>query len=155
VSRTGRRNSILMGLMVCACLAGPVTAAQANDNTIRATINQWGPTIVKDEAAVEQGLKGYPHGKVKPLVKALNHEVGDLHKLQHELRRESASSAKGRKGKKDVTKGLGLIATAYGALRKDVQQAHGGPVPVAKVNASVSTDKKGRALLKKGLKLLS
>ncbi len=155
MSRTVRRNSIWLGLVMCACLAGPVAVAQANDNTLRATINQWGPKIVKDETAVENGLAGYPHGKVKPLVRALNHEVSDLHRLKHKLHSESASSGRGRKGKNDITKGLGLIATAYGALSTDVQQAHGGPVSAAKVNAAISTDKKGRAKLKKGLALLS
>jgi hypothetical protein len=155
VSRTVRRYSILTGLAICVGLAGPIAAAEASDNTIRGTIGSWGPTIVKDETAVEKGLNGYPHGKVKPLVKALNHEVSDLHKLQKKLHAEHASTSKGRKGKNDITKGLGLIATAYGALSKDVQQAHGAPVPVAQVNSAVSTDKKGRAQLKKGLGLLS
>ena len=67
---------------------------------------------------------------------------------------ESASSAAGSKGKKDIVKGLTLIANAYGALRHDVQVANGGPVPASKVNAAVSTDKKGRKKLLAGLKLL-
>lgn len=153
MSRTVRRYSFLTGLAICIGLAGPIAAAQASDNTIRGTISDWGPTIKKDETAVEKGLNGYP--KVKPLVKALNHEVSDLHRLQKKLRGERASTSKGRKGKNDVTKGLSLIASSYAALSKDVKQANGAPLPVAEVNAAVSTDKKGRAKLKKGLKLLS
>jgi hypothetical protein len=80
--------------------------------------------------------------------------VTDLHALKSRLSKESPSSAKGAKAKTDIIKGLGLIATAYSALRHDVQVAHGGPVPSAKVNTAVRTDRKGRAKLLAGLKLL-
>lgn len=153
--RAIRRCSVLSGLALCAVLVGPVALAQASDNTLRATLNHYAPKIVKDENAVKNGLVGYPQGKVKPLVRALGREVSDLHALQHKLTRESASSARGRKAKNDIVKGLSLIASAYSALRKDVQAAHGGAVPKSKVNAAVHTDKKGRSKLLAGLKLLS
>ena len=152
--RSVRRFSLLSGVALCAILGGPIAVAQASDNTLRATINSFAPKIVKDENAVKKGLAGYPHGKVKPLVRALNHEVGDLHSLKRKLSHEHASSAAGRKAKTDIVKGLGLIASAYGALRKDVQAANGGPVPAAQVNAAVNTDKKGRKKYLAGLKLL-
>ena len=152
--RAIRRCSVLLGVALCAVLGGPLAVAQASDSSLRATLNSYAPKIVKDENAVKNGLVGYPQGRVRPLVRALNHEVADLHALKTKLAGESASSAKGRMAKADIVKGLGLIATAYGALRKDVQDAHGGPVPRAKVNAAVATDKKGRRQLLAGLHLL-
>lgn len=149
------RRLVLSGLVTCAVLAGPIAAAQASDNDLRTTLNAYAPKIVKDESAVKKGLKEYPQGKSKPLVQALSHEVADLHALNKALKHESASSAKGKKGKKDIVKGLGLIASAYGALRSDVQAAHGGAVPASEVNAAVATDKKGRTKLLAGLRLLS
>jgi hypothetical protein len=121
---------------------------------MRMTLNNYAPKIASDESAVKSGLQGYSKGKVKPLTRALKHEVTDLHALKSMLAHESPSSAKGAKAKTDIVKGLGLIATAYSALRKDVQAAHGGPVPAAKVDAAVRTDKKGRTKLLAGLKLL-
>lgn len=153
--RAIRRCSVLSGVALCAVLVGPVAVAQASDNTLRSTLNTYAPRIQKDENAVKNGLVGYPQGKVRPLVRALNHEVGDLHALRNKLSHESGSSAKGRKAKTDIVKGLSLIANAYGALRKAVQAAHGGPVPTAKVNAAVATDKKGRKKLLAGLHLLA
>ena len=150
-----RRCSVLTGVALCAVLGGGVGVAQASDNTLRATLNAAAPKIVKDENAVKNGLIGYPQGKVRPLVRALNHEVADLHALQKKLANEQASSAKGRKAKTDIVKGLSLIASAYGALRKDVQAAHGGPVPKSKVNAAIATDRKGRSKLLAGLHLLA
>lgn len=150
-----RRISVLSGVALCAVLIGPVAVAQASDNTLRATLNNYAPKISKDENAVKNGLIGYPQGKVRPLVRALNHEVGDLHALRNKLKNESASSAVGRKGKTDIVKGLSLIAKAYGALRTAVQAAHGGPVPKSAVNAAVATDKKGRQKLLAGLHLLA
>ena len=152
--RSVRRFSLLSGVALCAMLAGPVAGAQASDNTIRATLNNFAPKIVKDENAVRNGLTQYPKGKSKPLIKALGHEVGDLHSLKSKLAHESASSAAGAKGKADIVKGLGLIAKAYSTLRGDVLAVHGGPVAKAKVNAAVNTDKKGRSKLLAGLHLL-
>ncbi len=149
------RSMVLSGLALGALLVGGVGVAQASDNTLRATLNAFAPKISKDENGVRNGLIGYPQGKVRPLVRALNHEVGDLHSLKRKLSHEKASSAKGRKARNDIVKGLSLIASAYGALRKDVQAAHGGPVPKAQVNAAIATDKKGRKKLLAGLHLLS
>jgi hypothetical protein len=149
-----RRYLLSSGVALCALLAGPIAGAQGSDSTIISTLNHWGPTIVKDENAVARGLTAYTHHKVKPLVRALNHEVGDLHTLRHLLRGESASSAKGRKAKADIVKGLGLIAAAYGALAKDAKASHGHGVPADKLQAAVNTDKKGRADLQRGIKLL-
>jgi len=150
-----RRCSVLSGVALCALLIGGVGVAQASDNTLRSTLNAFAPKIVKDENAVKNGLIGYPKGKVRPLVRALNHEVTDLHALRKKLNHESASSAKGKKAKSDIIAGLSLIAAAYGALRKDVQVAQGGPVPVSKVNSAVKTDQKGRGKLLTGLHLLA
>jgi hypothetical protein len=149
-----RRCSVLTGVALCAVLIGGVGVAQASDNTLRATLNAYAPKIARDENAVKNGLIGYPKGKVKPLVRALNHEVADLHALQKKLATEHASSARGKKAKTDIVKGLSLIASAYTALRKDIQAAHGGPVPKSKVNAAVATDQKGRKKLLAGLNLL-
>jgi hypothetical protein len=154
VPRAIRRCSVLTGVALCAVLGGGVGIAQASDNTLRATLNTYAPKISKDENAVKNGLIGYPKGKPKPLVRALNHEVGDLHKLRSKLKHEKASSARGKKAKTDIVKGLGLIANAYGALRTAVQAAHGGPVAKSKVNAAIATDKKGRKKLLAGLHLL-
>ena len=150
-----RRCSVLSGVALCALLIGGVGIAQASDNTLRTTLNNYAPKIVKDENAVKNGLLGYPKGKVRPLVRALTHEVTDLHALRKTLNHEAASSAQGKKAKADIVAGLSLIAAAYSSLRRDVQVAHGGPVPVSKVNSAVKTDQKGRGKLLAGLHLLA
>ena len=155
MSRSIRRRLVAPAAVVFAALAGPVAIAQASDSDLRATLNAYSPKIVKDENAVKKGLNEYPKGKSKPLVRALGHEVSDLHTLKKTLTHESASSSTGVKAKKDIVKGLGLIATAYSALRGDIQAAHGGAVPAMQVNKAVATDKKGRTKLLAGLKLLS
>ena len=150
-----RRCSVLTGVALCAVLGGGVGVAQASDNTMRATLNAAAPKIVRDENAVGNGLKGYPQGKIRPLVRALNHEVADLRALQRKLSKEQASSARGKKAKTDIVKGLSLIASAYGALAKDIRIAQGGPVPKSQVDAAIATDRKGRSKLKAGLNLLA
>jgi hypothetical protein len=151
-----RRRSVLSGAVLCAVLLGGVGVAQASDNTLRATLNVYGPKITADENAVKNGVDvQYPNGHWRPLARALKHEVGDLRTLKTKLAHESASSARGRKAKPLIVKGLGLIANAYEALRQDVLAVHGGPVPKSKVDAAIATDKKGRKKLHAGLHLLA
>jgi hypothetical protein len=145
---------VLSGVTLCAVLVGPIAAAQASNNTLRATLNSYSAKIVKDENAVKNGLAGYPQGKVKPLIHALTTEIRDLHALRTKLADDSASSAEGATAKSEIVKGLGLIANAYGALRHDVRLAHGGAVPRDQVAAAVATDQKGRTKLLAGLNLL-
>jgi hypothetical protein len=121
---------------------------------MRATLNHYAPRIVRDEHAVKSGLIAYPQGKVRPLVSALKREVGDLRGLKFRLAQESPSSAGGALARTKIVTGLGLIAKAYAALRRDVMAAHGGPVPTSKVNAAVRIDRRGRKKLLAGLKLL-
>lgn len=154
MTRGVRRFSLLSVVVLCAVLGGAIAVAQASDNTITQTLNSFSPKIVNDENAVRNGLKVYPQGKAAPLMHALQHEVGDLHALKSQLSHESASSASGAKARTDIIKGLGLIASAYEALREDILAVHGGPVPAAQVAAAVNTDKEGRKNLQAGLKLL-
>jgi hypothetical protein len=145
---------LLSGLALSAILGGPIAVAQASDNSIKATLNSFGPKIVRDENAVKSGLQGYPQGKVRPLTRALKREVGDLHALKSQLSHESASSPAGVTAKTDIIKGLTLIASAYATLRQDVFAVHGGPVPSAEVIAAQNTDNQGRKKFLAGLKLL-
>jgi hypothetical protein len=147
-----RRFSLVSAVALCAIVGGPIAVAQASDNTLRQTINSFGPKISKDENAVKNGLNGYP--KVRPLTRALKQEVGDLQSFKRKLSHEHASSSAGRTAKTDIVKGLGLIASAYGALRTDVLAANGAPVPAAQRNSVLNTDKKGIKKYKAGFKLL-
>ena len=157
------------GVLTCHLYASPVytitiaapqpppqqpTPPITNDNSLRATLNSFGPKIAKDENAIKKGLQEYPQGQLSPLTRALQHEVADLDALKSQLSHESASSAAGAKAKTEIIKGLGLIASGYAALRKNVLAAHGGPVPAAKVNAAVNSVKEGRKKYLAGLKLL-
>lgn len=152
--RPVRRRLVLTAMAACVVLAGPVAVAQASDTKIIGTLNVYGPKIKHDELAIQAGINAYRKGKVRPLIRALNHEVGDLHALNKKLKHERASSGRGRKAKKDLVRGFGLIAAAYTALRQDVQAAHGGSVPVAEVKAAQHTRNRGHAKVVAGLKLL-
>ena len=154
--RSVRRRSVLLATATCADLGGgPVAVAHADDNALRTTLNNYAPKIVKDENAIKKGLAGYPKGRVRPLARALKHEVGDLLALGSKLSQESPSSPAGAQAKTDIIHGLGLIALSYSALRQDLLAVHGGPVPASQVTAAVGLDKQGRRYLLAGLKLLA
>jgi hypothetical protein len=157
MNRRLRRSPVLSAIAVCAILAGPVAAVQASDSSVRATIDAYNGRIAKDEARIVTTAAIYNKThRPMPLVTALNHEVGDLRALQGKLAHESATTTRGRNGKNDVVKGLGLIATGYTALAKDVRAAGAQrPVSAAQVSAARSADRKGHNLVVAGLKLLS
>jgi hypothetical protein len=139
--------------MLFGVIGGIVTAARADDNDLRGTLTTDVPNIVKDERTLKDALPEYAHGRAKPLVRALNHEVADLDALRLHLRRESASSARGAKAKSLVVKGLGLMASAYTRLREDVQAAHDGPILLAEVKVAVTMRTRGRTKLLAGARL--
>jgi hypothetical protein len=142
VPRGVRRLTLLSGVALCAVLGGPIAVAQASDNTIKQTLNHYGPIIKREEAAVKSGIDGYP-GSSARLVRALGHEVATLHAMKRKLTSESASTAQGTTGRSDIIKGVTLVIKAYSALRHDVKVANGGPVPASKVNPIVKTATKG------------
>ena len=139
-----RRFSVLSCVTLFGVVGGIVTVARANDNDVRGTLTKDVPNIIKDEQTLKHALPKYAHGQAKPLVRALNREVADLDTMRSQLKRESASSARGAKAKSLVINGLGLIASAYTRLHKDVQAAHDGPVPAAEVKVAVSMRTRGR-----------
>jgi len=151
-----RRGPLLSAIATGAILAGPVAGAQASDSTIRSTIDAYNARIAKDEARILKAAATYDKTRQStPLITALDHEVGDLRALKSRLARESGSSARGRKGKQDVVRGLGLIATGYSALAKDVHAASASkPITNGELNAARSADRKGHDLVVAGLKLL-
>jgi hypothetical protein len=137
-----------------AVFACPIGVAHASDDTMRGTLNHYAPKIVRDEHAVNKGGKEYSLGQIGALPRALKHEVRDLRALKATLAGESPSSAAGALAKTKMVTGLGLIARAYSAFRRDLLAANGGLVPDSKFNAAVRTDTKGRRQFLAGLKLL-
>ena len=154
--RSVRYWLIPAAIACCGALAGPVAVAQASDATIANTFATANTKLNNDEGKVASAINAYKStGRAAPVVKALRHEVGDIRTLNQKIKSESASSATGRTAKADITNGLSMIGNAYATLATDIQKARAGnPVPKSTVNATVNSDKKGRAKVIKGLKLL-
>jgi hypothetical protein len=154
--RFARRWSIVAAIAACCALAGPIAAARASDARIAATFAAASRHLNADEAAVAKAVKRYRRsGRVRPVIAVLRHEVRDIRAVRRAINRQSASTRKGRRGKADVISGLSLIASAYAALATDIQKAHAGhPVPASRLRVTVARDRRGRAKLLAGLRLL-
>jgi outer membrane murein-binding lipoprotein Lpp len=154
----GSRRSrwFVVAIGSCCALAGPVSTAQASNASIVNTFRAGNARLTRDENKSSKALNTYiHHHRARPVIAALRHEVRDIRALDRTIKRESASSAKGRRGKADVTLGLTLIANAYSQLANEIKAAHSGhPVSRARIDKTVATDRKGRAKLIKGLRLL-
>lgn len=156
MSPSSLRVTLLSSLVLCAAAVGPVAAAHASDASLRSTVASYNSKLIKDEGKVLEGVAQYDKNHASgPMVKAMKHEVADLHSLARKLSAQSPSTTKGAKAKSEITKGLNLVARAYSLLVKDVQGAHGKPVAAAKVLKAVNAAKKGRSSLQAGAKLLA
>jgi hypothetical protein len=137
-------------------LSWPVAVAQASNASIVATFNAANGHLNRDEASIRKAVAAYKRDKRPgPVIAALRHEVRDIRNLNRAIKHESASTAKGRRGKADITKGLTLIANSYATLANEIHQAHSGhPVPPSAVAATQQTANRGRTKLIAGLRLL-
>lgn len=151
-----RSRLILAAIAACTVLAGPIVIAQASNATLLSTFKQYNAAVTRDELAVARGLQQYKPGRAGPAIHALRHEVGDIHGLIGRLRGQSASTARGRRGKTQIIHGLNLIARAYGTLASDLRKASSGKrVSRSELKATVRSDKQGRRELIAGLKKVS
>lgn len=151
-----RSRLIVVAIGSCCAFAGPVSTAQASNASIVNTFRAGNVRLERDEAKSRKALNTYVHHhRARPAIVALRHEVRDIRALDRTIKRESASSAKGRRGKADITRGLTLIANAYSQLANEIKAAHSGhPVSSSTINKTVAAYERGRAKLIKGLKLL-
>ena len=151
-----RGRAAVAAVGACAVLTGPVAFAQASNTDIASTFKASVSTLNKDEAGVARGLTSYRNrGVTGPAVRARRHEVSDIRTLNGKIKRDAASTSVGRRAKSDITTGLSDIAGAYGKLATALARSTlSRPVTSATVSASSKLDKRGRATLLKGLKLL-
>ncbi len=122
-----RRWLIVSAIASCGVLAGPIAVAQASNASIVATFRAANRHINADETAITNKVNAYKRDhKAGPVIAALRHEVRDIRSLNGRLKGERASTRKGARGKADITRGLALIANAYGALATDIAKARAG-----------------------------
>lgn len=152
VPRSVRRWALL-AVAVCAVLGGPVAAAQASDNTMRATLMSYRGTFDRDEAAIQKAENEYPQGKWRPLVRALHQEAADIHAEVSMLTPESPSTTAGARAKSEILRGLRLVRAGERSLAHYVQLAKGGALN-PKAAAAIKTVRAGSKSLKAGTKLL-
>ena len=149
------RRTLPAALIAGAAVAGPVAGAQASNASLRATFNHAAPRLSRDEAAVVKALQAYRPAHATASIRALRREVSDIHALGGQIAAQPASSANGRTGKADVTRGLSTVAGAYGALAGDLQKlGRGQRVSNRTIQATARAGQRGRAELVQGLKLL-
>jgi hypothetical protein len=148
---------VVVAAIACGVLAGPIAVAQASNASIIATFRAANGRFNSDEATLRKRLNAFAKHRTgaKPVIRALRHEVRDIRPVDRRIKGERASSAKGRRGKAAVTKGLTMIANAYSQLATDLQRAQAGhPVTRAQLNAISARARNGHNKLVAGLRLL-
>lgn len=135
---------------------GPVTVAQASDASIRATVRSDVPRITASQARIESGLARFQRRhSPAALISAVRAQNRNLGALRRRLAGQAPSSARGRRGKSDIVRGLALIIHSNQVLIRDLHRsAHGRPTPRRELLAAVRTDKRGNRDIDAGGRLL-
>jgi hypothetical protein len=136
---------------------GSAAAAQASNASIRAIVKSSSPKIVHSQARILDGLATYEKThSPSALIKAIKAQDKDLSALEAKVAGQSASTANGTKGQKDIVTGLRLIIDSNSTLVKEFQRAGAHrPVSKAKLTAAEKADIKGNQDINAGGKLLS
>lgn len=143
-------------LLLIAGAAAPVTAAQASDRSLQATVRRNLPRIKASQLKVRDAtLKLERTHSSRALIGAIESQNRDLQALERRVRRQSATTGAGRRGRSDVIRGLTLIVDSNKVLARDLARAAAHQhVSKREVAAATRTDLRGNRDLLVGAKLL-
>lgn len=135
---------------------GPAALAQATDASISATVRGDVPRITASQAHIDSGLARFEKShSPTALISAVRAQNRTLSALRRRLAGQAPSSARGRRGKLDIVRGLTLIIRSNQVLIRDLHRsAHGKPTPRRELLAAVSADKRGNRDINAGARLL-
>jgi hypothetical protein len=103
---------------LCALLVGPVASASASDASIKKVFKQWDARLLVSEGRLETAFGEYKTIRnAAPVETALSNAIEVLRGLKNRIEHQSAVSARVKKGKAKVVKGLGGLILAYEHLK--------------------------------------
>ncbi len=131
-------------------------AASASNGSIIAKLRAADPTITRDESHIAKAaIKFRSTHKAGPVRAAISREVRDLKRVTGKVAAQSASNAKGRKGKALIIRGLSLIRSAYRQLNNVFANGAKNPGAVAgEVSRAQASARRGRVLFFAGQRQL-
>ena len=137
-------------------LGGPIIAtASASDSSIIGVVNHWSPIVLKDEKNIANAEHAFKHTrKTAPVIAGLTGEVSDLRTFAKQLKRQSASSKRGGKGRDDVAAGATLIASSYSMFASELKQAGSRGLSQAQIEANKKIEQAGHQKIVAGIMLL-
>jgi hypothetical protein len=150
------RFSLLVPIVACAAVIGPVSVAQASDASLRSTVEAGIPKITRSQAKILDGEAAFEQThSAAALVKAVKAQDKTLKTLDTKVKGQSPSTPVGTKAKSDIVKGLRLIVASNTSLVSDYKLAQQGhPVTRAQLNVMVNEANTGNVDMLTGIKLL-
>jgi hypothetical protein len=143
-------------LALCAVAGGPVTGASASAGSILKAFKSYDGRLKLAEGHLSSALAEYESSKDNAAVEsAIGEVVVVLKGLDAKIARQSASSAKVKRGKAKMVDGLKAIITAYEHLEKAFAETTVSPsAATGEVKRAKSAVEVGRRQLDEGSKLL-
>ena len=110
MSRRSAVRLVVALLAAGAMIGGPIAAANASDTTIKLALLHAAPGLHRTDLRLRAAFARYANThRAGPVIRAIRAQDRDISDLQTKVRRSSASTSDGSRGRRDIIAGLGYI----------------------------------------------
>ena len=136
-------------------IGGPIAAAHASDTTIKLALLRATPGLRRSDLRLRAAFARYATThQAGPVIRAIRAQDRDIFRLQTKVRRSSASTADGARGRRDIIAGLGdILRSNYGVNDHLRRQGATGLSP-SQLRTAERVARRGDSLYRRGVKLL-
>jgi hypothetical protein len=155
VSRRLVVRGLTAALAAAAMVAGPVAAASASDLTIKIALVHAAPGLHRSDLRLRAAFVRYARThRTGPVVRAIRAQDRDLSALRTRVRRSSASSSDGSRGRRDIIRGLDLVLRSNVDVNAHLSRQGATGLSPAQLRTAERLARRGERLYRRGITLL-
>ncbi|HEY3771798.1 MAG TPA: hypothetical protein VGL69_02295 [Solirubrobacteraceae bacterium] len=142
-------------LAACAMIGGPIAAANASDITIKLALLHAAPVLHRSDLRLRAAFARYANThRAGPVIRAVRAQDRDISALQTTVRRSSASTGDGSRGRRDIIAGLGYILRSNYGVNGHLRRQGAAGLSPSQLRTAQRLARRGSALYRRGIKLL-
>lgn len=155
MSRRLAVRGLAAALAAAAIVGGPVAAASASDLTIKIALVHAAPGLHRSDLRLRAAFVRYARThRTGPVVRAIRAQDRDLSALRTRVRRSSASTSGGARGRRDIISGLGLVLRSNFDVNAHLRRQGAAGLSPAQLRTAERLGQRGERLYRRGITLL-